>query len=122
MGLQQLVYFNSRDKLIRLDVSKIVFFEGDGNYTYIVMSNKQKVCICMNLSQMEQHLASHLSEESKKFMRIGKRFIVNMQFIYQIDIQKQTLLLSDFVNFVFQLPISKEALKKVKELVIQAKI
>ena len=122
MGIHQLVYFNSRDKLIRLDVSKIVFFEGDGNYTYNVMSNKQKVCICMNLSQMEQHLASHLSEESKKFMRIGKRFIVNMNYIYQIDIQKQTLMLSDCERFLFQMPVSKEALKAVKELVIKAKI
>ena len=42
---QQRVYFNSRDKLIRLDIQKIVYFEGDGNYTYIVTANKQKVCV-----------------------------------------------------------------------------
>ena len=29
---QQRVYFNSRDKLIRLDIQRIVYFEGDGNY------------------------------------------------------------------------------------------
>ena len=39
---QQRIYFNSRDKLIRLDIQKIVYFEGDGNYTYIVPANKQK--------------------------------------------------------------------------------
>ena len=32
----QLVYFHSRDILIRLSTDKIVFFESDGNYTYIV--------------------------------------------------------------------------------------
>ena len=41
---QQRIYFNSRDKLIRLYIQKIVYFEGDGNYTYIVTTNKQKVC------------------------------------------------------------------------------
>ena len=33
---RQRVYFNSRDKLIRIDIQKIIYFEGDGNYTYVV--------------------------------------------------------------------------------------
>ena len=119
---QQRVYFNSRDKLIRLDIQKIVYFEGDGNYTYIVTANKQKVCVTMNLSHTEEALAKQLGSNANQFMRIGKRFIVNMNYIYQIDIQKQTLMLSDCNHFLFQIPVSKEALKAVKELVIQTKI
>lgn len=118
----QLVYFNSRDKLIRLDIQKIVYFEGDGNYTYIMTANKQKVCVTLNLAHIEEALAAQLGDSAKQFMRIGKRFIVNMNYIYQIDIQKQTLMLSDCEHFLFQLPVSKEALKTVKELVIQTKI
>jgi len=119
---QQRIYFNSRDKLIRLDVQKIVYFEGDGNYTYIVTANKQKVCITLNLAHTEEALASQLGDNAKQFMRIGKRFIVNMNYIYQVDILKQTLMLSDCERFLFQMPVSKEALKTVKDLVIQAKI
>ena len=120
--MQQRIYFNSRDKLIRLDTQKIVYFEGDGNYTYIVTANKQKVCITLNLAHTEDALAAQLGENAKRFMRIGKRFIVNMNYIYQVDIQKQVLMLSDYEHFIFQLPVSKEALKAVKDLVIQAKI
>lgn len=119
---QQRIYFNSRDKLIRLDIQKIVYFEGDGNYTYIVTANKQKVCLTINLAHTEDALASQLGDNAKQFMRIGKRFIVNMNYIYQVDIQKQTLMLSDCERFLFQMPVSKEALKTVKELVIQTKI
>ena len=119
---QQRVYFNSRDKLIRLDIQKIVYFEGDGNYTYIITANRQKVCITLNLAHTEEALASQLGEIAKQFMRIGKRFIVNMNYIYQVDIQKQVLMLSDCERFLFQMPVSKEALKTVKELVIQTKI
>ena len=119
---EQRIYFNSRDKLIRLDVQKIVYFEGDGNYTYIITANKQKVCITLNLAHTEEALATQLGSNAKNFMRIGKRFIVNMNYIYQIDIQKQTLMLSDCERFLFQLPVSKEALKTVKDLVIKAKI
>ena len=116
------VYFNSRDRLIRLDIHKIVYFEGDGNYTNIVTANKQKVCITLNLAHTEEALASQLGENARHFMRIGKRFIVNMNYIYQVDIQKQVLMLSDCENFLFHMPVSKDALKAVKELVIRTKI
>lgn len=120
--MQKRIYFNSRNRLIRLDIDKIVYFEGDGNYTYVVTANKQKICLTLNLSHTEEALASQLGEVAKQFMRIGKRFIVNMNYIYQVDIQKQILVLSDCERFLFQMPVSKEALKVVKDLVIQAKI
>lgn len=120
--IQQKLYFNSRDRLIRLYIHKIIYFEGDGNYTYIVTANKQKVCITLNLAHTEDALATQLGDNAKQFMRIGKRFIVNMNYIYQVDIQKQVLMLSDCEHFLFQLPVSKEALKAVKELVIQVRI
>ena len=47
------LYLNTRNELIRLDCSKIVYMEGDGNYTNIVLVNKQKVAVCMNLSNMQ---------------------------------------------------------------------
>ena len=120
--MQHLVYFNSRDKPIRLDVQKIVYFESDGNYTYIVTCNKQKVCLTMNLAHTEEAMAAQLVDMAKRFMRIGKRFVVNMSYIYQVDTQKQQLLLSDYEHFIYQLPVSKEALKTVKDIVIRTKI
>ena len=119
---QRLVYFNSRDSLIRIDISNIIYFEGDGNYTYIVTANKMKSCLSINLSHTEEALASQLGKDAKQFMRVGKRFIVNMRYIYQVDVLKQTLILSDALHFVYQLPVSKEALKSVKELIVKARI
>ena len=45
------LYFNTRDELNRIDVSKIVYFEADGNYTTVVMVNKLRAAIYMNLSK-----------------------------------------------------------------------
>ena len=119
---QQRIYFNSRDKLIRLDIQKIVYFEGDGNYTCIVTANKQKICITLNLAHTEEMLAKQLGDTAKQFMRVGKRFIVNMNYINQVNILNQHLWLSDSEHFLFQLTVSKEALKTVKELVVKTKI
>ena len=115
------LYFNTRDELNRIDVSKIVYFEADGNYTTVVMVNKLRAAIYMNLGEMEKALVEQLGPEDKTFMRIGKRFIINMQYIYQINVLKQQLILSDYDHFAFQVSISKEALKKMKELMLQTR-
>ena len=116
------LYFNTRDELNRIDVSKIVYFEADGNYTDIVMVNKLRASICMNLGEMEKSLAQQLQQSENTFMRIGKRFIVNMRYIYQINVLKQQLILSDYDHFAFQVSISKDALRKVKDLMLQTRI
>lgn len=112
------LFLNTKDELLRLDIDKIVYFESDGNYTNVVMINKLKNKVSCNLSQMEKILADKLKERATVFMRIGKRFIVNLNFVYSICIHKQQLVVSDCVNFAYQLPISKEALKMVKDLIV----
>lgn len=112
------LYFNSRDELQRIEVSKIVYFESDGNYTDIVMVNKLRASVLMNLGEMEKALAAQLGSEAQVFMRIGKRFIVNLQYVYSINVLKQQLILSDYDHFAFQVTISKDALKKMKELML----
>ena len=116
------IFFNSRDELQRIDVSKIVYFEADGNYTDIVMVNKLRASICMNLGEMEKAIAAQIGDDAKIFMRIGKRFIINMRYVYSINVLKQQLVLSDYDHFAFQVTISKDALKKMKELMLLAKV
>ena len=97
-----LLYINTRDELIRLDCSKIVYMEGDGNYTNIILINKQKVAVCMNLSHMQQFISESLRERASIFARVGKRFIVNLNFIYKVQPLQQSLVVTDGVNFAFQ--------------------
>ncbi len=116
------IFYNSRDELHRIDISKIVYFEADGNYTDIVMVNKLRAAVLMNLSEMEKNLALQLGDGANCFMRIGKRFIINMQYVYSINVLKQQLILSDYDHFAFQISVSKDALKKMKDLVLAAKV
>ena len=118
---KQRLIFNSRDEMLRIDVSRIVYFEADGNYTYIVTCNKIKSAVCMNLGQMEDVLAERLKEKKSIFARIGKKYIVNLGFVYKINPLKKQLVLTDFTNFVYQLDVSKEALKSLKEIMVQIK-
>ena len=116
--MKKYLYLNSRDEFHKVDISKIVYFEADGNYTNFVLCNKLKGVVLMNLSQMQTVLTESLKEEASIFARIGKRFIINLNFVYHIEVLRQKLTLSDGEVFAYQLPVSKEALKKLKDMYI----
>ncbi len=120
MNKKNYLYLNSRDDFYRVDVSKIVYFEADSNYTKFVLNNKLKGQVLMTLSRMQETLTNNLKEQASIFARIGKRFIVNINYVFHIDVSHQKLTLSDGETFAFQLPISKEALKKLKELYVSS--
>ena len=84
------IYIITRDELVRLDCSKVVYMVGDGNYTDIVLVNKQKHSICMNLSRMQQLVSESLREQASFFVRIGKRFIVTLSFVYKVQPMQKT--------------------------------
>lgn len=114
------LHLNSRDEFLRIDISKIVYFEADGNYTNIALVNQLKGVVCMNLARMQQILSERLKEQASIFARVGKKYIINHTYVYQINVLRQKLILSDGENFTFQLDISKEALKKLKELYVSS--
>ncbi len=106
---------DTRDESYRVNPSNIVYFEADGNYTNFVLCNKSRGVLLMNLSQVQEMLTKRLGENAAIFERVGRRFIVNSNYIYHIEVVRQKLSLSDGVNFEYQLPISKDALKKLRE-------
>lgn len=112
------LYINTRDELLRIDCSKIVYMEGNGNYTTIVLVNKLKATVSMNLAETQRFISDKMQERASFLVRIGKRFIVNVNFIHQINVLRQSLTITDGVHFVFQLGISKEALKQMKTLML----
>lgn len=112
------LYLNTRDELIRLDCSKIVYMESDGNYTNIILVNRQKASVCMNLSRMQQFLSESLRERASIFARVGKRFIINLNYVFKVQPLLQSLVVTDGVNFTFQLGVSKDALKKLKDILV----
>lgn len=111
------VIFNRRNELLRVPLAKAVFYEAYGNYSYGVFPNKQKVLLPVGLSEVEKLISTAPENNQAVFIRIGKRFIVNTDMIVQVDMTKQQLVLSDFDHpGSFALPMSKEALKQIKNL------
>lgn len=110
-----ILYFNTRDELLKVNLDRVAFFEAEANYIRIYLLNGHSCLVRMSLGQMESVLASRTA--SDKFVRIGKRFIVNLSYVFSINVLKQELVLSDQRFFQRSLKVSREALKRLKELI-----
>lgn len=115
-----LLFFQTRDELVKVDVCHVVFFKSDGNYTKIAFINGCETTVLTSLTNIESLLEEKLTGRIKPFIRIGKSYIVNMEYIFHINIPRQRLILTDCCSpAVFTLTVGKEALKTIKQLYIE---
>jgi DNA-binding LytR/AlgR family response regulator len=81
----------------------------------MVLHDKTEHVFTMNLAHFQQLIESQLGKSAEIFIRIGKQLIINREYIFKININKQTLIMSDMaLNQAFTLQASKEALKQLK--------
>ena len=111
------IFFTSRDELLRVDLTAVTYFEADGKYTRIVSLNGLSNLVGINLGRMEELLALRFKDAPGTFARIGKKYILNLNYVYDINTLKQELVMSDQRSFSISLSISKVALKALKDII-----
>ena len=117
--MNRYIYFNSRDEFFRIHLTQIVYFMADKNYTVMQLQSGQKLVFTFSLQKMQQYLTEKLQEDARHFARIGKSYIINLNYVYHIDTVKQKLKLFSLDNQKeFSLPISKEASKNLRKLFV----
>lgn len=115
------ILFTTRDELLRLRASTIVAFRADCNYTQIIVANGSKYTVCMNLLAMENALAAQLGTDAQRFMRIGKSTIINLDFLQHISVPRRRIILSNGTGQNFAVPLSLEAVKRLKSFCTPSK-
>ena len=109
--------FSTRDELTRIRLERVMYFEADANYTKVVFSNGVTATLLTSLVHLEKLIAGVLIEKNSIFVRIGKRYIINSAYLFQINVLRQRLVLSDLASpYTATLSVSKDALRKLKAL------
>lgn len=108
------ICINNRDEMIMIFVDNIAHIIADGNYTKITYISGMQVVFSIGLNRMEKIVSDSYAEKSCPFVRLGRSVIINQRFIYDINLQKQTLQLSDNGNNCLTLKLPKLLLKKYK--------
>lgn len=114
---RQLIISNTAE-LVRLCAEDIVSIEADGNYSTLYVVGEEKRVVLFQLGQLERMMGEQLAEEAEAFIRIGRSLIINRNYIYYINLNRQQLLLRDPNGRRFEtLKVSHESLRKLKELI-----
>lgn len=109
--------FSTRDELTRIRLERVMYFEADANYTKVVFSNGVTATLLTSLVHLEKLIAGVLIEKNSIFVRIGKRYVINSAYLFQINVLRQRLVLSDLASpYTATLSVSKDALRKLKAL------
>jgi DNA-binding LytR/AlgR family response regulator len=117
------IIFNTRDELIKVDIDKMIYAMAEDNYVHMHFRNGQSVMVCMPLQSLEQLILSVIAKNKKGvYTRISRKYIVNNNYIMQINLLKQQLVLSDLdVIKPITLNVSKDALKVLKQTMTENK-
>lgn len=114
------IQFNTRDDFYRIPVSRIVFFVADKNYTVLQLANGKTLLFTFSLQKMQEYIVSSLGAEARTFARVGRSHIVNLSYVYHIDIMKQRLVLyAEREAVEYAIPVSKEALRSLRSIFVK---
>ena len=107
------IIISTTNELVRVYPERIVYISSDGNYSMMVLHDKSEHLFSFNLSHFQQIIEKQMKTEASLFIRIGKSLIINREYIYKINLGKQSLVLSDMkIEHTFVLSASREALKR----------
>jgi DNA-binding LytR/AlgR family response regulator len=101
-------------EMLCVPVDRLVYISSDGNYSTVVTQDNRKQIVSYQLGQIEDLIDEQLGDDGSRFTRLGRCLIVNVDFVYFVDISKQRLILSDCLNFYEELTASREVLIKLK--------
>lgn len=109
--------FSTSTELIRVPADSVVYISADGNYSSIIMADGGEYVLTLQLGHMEKRISEMVENNDTRFIRIGKSLIVNQEYITFINPARQKMVLSDCINFRYELAASKEALKALKDFI-----
>ena len=117
------ICINNRDEMVILFVDNIANIMADGNYTKICYMGGMTTVLSFGLSKVEAMVSAAYAEGTiSPFVRLGRSVIINQLFLYDINILKQHLVLSDCMKNTITLKLPKPLLKKYKDLVSRSTI
>ena len=101
-------------EFLRIPADHLVYISADGNYSNVVTRDGKSALVSFQLGQVEDLIADQLGDGGGQFIRLGRGLIINILFVYRIDVTTQELILSDCNGCYHELSASREVLIKLK--------
>ena len=112
--MSRFITISKGTEFLRIPADHLVFISADGNYSNVVTRDGKSALVSFQLGQVEDLIADQLGDGGGQFIRLGRGLIINIHFVYRIDIATQQLVLSDCNRCYHELSASREVLIKLK--------
>lgn len=113
--MDRYLIIKTRDELLRMRISNILYLKTDRNYTKLLLTEGIQFTFAINIGKIERMLDTQASDSGSQLVRVGKSYIINKNYILQINLPKQKLLLLVPGSKPRELIVPREPLKALKE-------
>jgi DNA-binding LytR/AlgR family response regulator len=117
--MERYLIIKTRDEFLRLRINDILYLEADRNYTKLLLTEGIQFTFAINLGKIEEMLENQVLDSKQIFMRVGKSYIINKNYILQINLPKQKLLMLTPGGKPRELVVPKEPLNMLKDTLEQ---
>lgn len=119
--MNKVIIISKGTELLRIPAARLVYVSAEGNYSEVVTQDGRRRIVSFQLGQIEELIGKQLGANGSNFIRLGRGLIINLDFVYWIDIAKQSLILSDCSGCYHELTASREVLIKLKAFIDSTK-
>ena len=112
--MSRFITISKGTEFLRIPADHLVFISADGNYSNVVTRDGKSALVSFQLGQVEDLIADQLGDGGGQFIRLGRGLIINIHFVYRIDIATQQLVLYDCNGCYHEQSASREVLIKLK--------
>lgn len=105
--------------MVVIFLDNVAYLLADGSYTKIVYIGGMQTTLAIGITDMEKIVTNACGTRPSPFIRLGRSLILNQSFLYNINIIKHRITLSDTEKNILYIELPKPLLKKYKNLLVQ---
>lgn len=108
--------FHTYDGFTNVRSDQVLFFEADDHYCNIVYYSGYSFMLPFGLGMVEGMLKEGNNEENNNFLRLGRKYIVNIDYVHQVNTVTQTLTFINATASKVSIKLPKMVLRELMEI------
>ena len=116
--MKTLIFPNTSNELLRVNIRDIIYVEADGNYCHMHMKGGCEQDLWFNKKHFTDIVEEQMSDEMPIFIEVGRSYIINRMYIYSINpIKGKLSLYGSGCEQIISLDVSQAALGKLRDYI-----
>lgn len=106
------LYLGAHDEFYLINLDMVMYIQADDHYSHVYYATGITFMVSYGLSKIE-NLISEQHPRQSKFLRLGRKYIVNTTYVFHVNTIKQIILLTDINSNTHSLHIPKPVLREL---------